>query len=378
MLVLWLALITTTGGQASVPVQPPQQDPASHASLTHNQISQIQTKAESGVASAQEALGKAYEEGNGVPRDDVSAVRWYRKAADQGNAAAEDDLGVMYRLGQGVEKNKEEAVRWYRKAAKHGNPQAMFNLGASYYNGDGVNSDLNLADVWFLLAKDAGSEPAKDAVTRTATELGVKSDYRAMLVIASMYEKGDELSKSDSAAVQWYRRAAEGDPGGKVRLAVMLVDGKGTARDYTQALDFCKSAAQDRYAPGPFCVGYLYEHGLGMPADLKEAAKWYGEASALGHTQATLRLAEMNVKGDGIPIDRAEAYFLYFSAYRQGSDDAKTQARALFKNLSKEETKSLEKKLRTRHLDPKSVFAAVESDAPVDRSRVRLGPALGR
>lgn len=218
MLVLWLALITTTGGQASVPVQPPQQDPASHASLTHNQISQIQTKAESGDASAQEALGKAYEEGNGVPRDDVSAVRWYRKAADQGNAAAEDDLGVMYRLGQGVEKNKEEAVRWYRKAAKHGNPQAMFNLGASYYNGDGVNSDLNLADVWFLLAKDAGSEPAKDAVTRTATELGVKSDYRAMLVIASMYEKGDELSKSDSAAVQWYRRAAEGDPGGRSGL----------------------------------------------------------------------------------------------------------------------------------------------------------------
>ncbi len=372
MFVFSLALIMSVGGQASVPVQPPPQDPATNPKHTHEQISQIQAKAESGDASAQEALGKAYEEGNGVSRDDKSAVKWYRKAADQANAVAEDDLGVMYRLGQGVEKNTEEAVRWYRKAAKHGNAEAMFNLGASYYNGDGVNSDFVLADAWFMLAQDAGSEPAKQAVTRTAAELRVKSDYRAMALIAGMFEKGDELPRNYPAAVRWYRRAAEGDSEAKVNLAAMLAEGKGTTQDYGQALDLCKSAAKDGYVGGPFCVGYFYQRGLGVPANFKEAAKWYREAVARGHSQAMLRLAEMYAKGDGVPVDRAEAYILYFDAYTQGSGEARVQALALFQNLNKVEMKRLEKKLHNRRLDALKVFAAVQSDTAVDHSRTTL------
>ena len=98
------------------------------------------------------------------------------------------------------------------------------------------------------------------------------------------------------------------------KLAAMMIDGTGTARDYAQALELCKSAAKDRYAPGLFCIGYLSEHGLGVPPDLKEAAKWYREASPFGHIKATLRLAAMNAKGEGTSVDHAEAYLLYFLA----------------------------------------------------------------
>ena len=41
-------------------------------------------KAEKGDASAQVTLGLMYEYGRGVAKNDVEAVKWYRKAAEQG------------------------------------------------------------------------------------------------------------------------------------------------------------------------------------------------------------------------------------------------------------------------------------------------------
>src|SRR4051812_47632131 len=58
--------------------------------------------AEKGHSNAQNNLGVLYERGRGVPRDDATAVAWYRRAADQGNGAAQNNLGVMYEKGLGV------------------------------------------------------------------------------------------------------------------------------------------------------------------------------------------------------------------------------------------------------------------------------------
>ena len=62
-------------------------------------------------------MGACYEQGNGVAKDYVEAVKWCRKAADQNNAPAEYSLGACYANGEGVEKDDVEAVKWLRKAA---------------------------------------------------------------------------------------------------------------------------------------------------------------------------------------------------------------------------------------------------------------------
>jgi TPR repeat protein len=50
-------------------------------------------KANSGDAEAQFEVGKCYWNGNGVPKDQTEALKWFRKAAAQGrNAAAQDFL----------------------------------------------------------------------------------------------------------------------------------------------------------------------------------------------------------------------------------------------------------------------------------------------
>jgi TPR repeat protein len=85
---------------------------------------------------AQVNLGIMYRKGEGVEKDAVQAVQWYRhKAAEQGNAQAQNSLGVMYESGEGVKKDAVQAVRWYRKAAEQGYADAQAVLGDMYSNG---------------------------------------------------------------------------------------------------------------------------------------------------------------------------------------------------------------------------------------------------
>ncbi len=68
--------------------------------------------AERGDGDAQHQLGRAYQQGDGVPQDDADAVRWYRVAAEQGHVQAQNDLGNAYANGSGVSQDANEAVRW--------------------------------------------------------------------------------------------------------------------------------------------------------------------------------------------------------------------------------------------------------------------------
>ena len=69
-------------------------------------------------ADAQYRLGYMYGTGQGVPKDDATAVSWYRKAAGQGHARAQYNLGAAYANGTGVIQNKETAAEWFFKAGQ--------------------------------------------------------------------------------------------------------------------------------------------------------------------------------------------------------------------------------------------------------------------
>ena len=76
--------------------------------------------AKAGIAEAQFNLGVMYAEGEGVPKDAVQAVSWYRKAAEQGLARAQGNLGAMYSRGEGVPKDFVTAYMWRNLAAAQG------------------------------------------------------------------------------------------------------------------------------------------------------------------------------------------------------------------------------------------------------------------
>ena len=98
--------------------------------------------ADQGNADAQNILGNYwYSKGLYVAKDMVEAAKWWRMAADQGVAQAQYNLGNCYHNGSGVAINQVEAVKWYRKAAEQGNAKALTDLGFCYSRGEGVAKD---------------------------------------------------------------------------------------------------------------------------------------------------------------------------------------------------------------------------------------------
>ena len=81
---------------------------------------------------AQNNMGVLYANGQGVDKDLVEAVRWYRKAAEQGHAQAQTNLGFTYANGRGVDKDVKRAADWCARAAAQGHPVGM-RLAASYF-----------------------------------------------------------------------------------------------------------------------------------------------------------------------------------------------------------------------------------------------------
>ena len=106
-----------------------------------------------------------------MAKDQVEAVKWYRKAAEQNFAKAQHNLGICYEQGEGVAKDQVEAVKWFRKAAEQNYALAQNNLGVCFYNGDGVAADWVEAYKWRLLAARQGDEDAKKSMTVLESKL---------------------------------------------------------------------------------------------------------------------------------------------------------------------------------------------------------------
>lgn len=325
------------GSLSAAQMSPPAAQEMPTGPLLQEEVAQLEAKAEEGNPDAQVSLGRAYEVGNGVPKSDQQAVKWYRAAAEQGNAKAQNSLGQMYRSGRGVSLDKVEAVGWYRRAARQKDPSAMFNLGTAYYNGDGVGIDDVTSFAWFLLAQEFGSRPAVDAVKRMTDDAG-NLEANAFEKIGDMYQKGDDLPKSSNDAVNWYRRAAEnGEARVQVKLANLLLhDTKGTAND-DEVRRLCEKAAKQNFPPGAYCMGELYRQGLGVQRDLPKAAALFSEAARMGLADAALRLGEMYWKGEGLKQDKTSAYEFTYLASVAGVPEATQEKERLEKELTHKE-----------------------------------------
>ena len=117
--------------------------------------------AHGGDAEAQRNLGIMFQQGLGVPQDEVEAAHWYRQAAENGHARAQQNLGAMYEEGAGVIQDYGEAAKWYRFAAAGGNVNAKLNLGVMLESGvPGMPLNIVRAHMWYNRAASQGSVEA--------------------------------------------------------------------------------------------------------------------------------------------------------------------------------------------------------------------------
>lgn len=100
-------------------------------------FSSYQQAANADYTAAGFALGWAYANGEGTPRDDAAAIRWYQWAAERGHSAAQNTLGFMYENGRGVTASLPQAADWYRRAHEAGRPIGSANYGRMLALGHG-------------------------------------------------------------------------------------------------------------------------------------------------------------------------------------------------------------------------------------------------
>ena len=157
-------------------------------------LKNLEQSAAAGDAAAQLALGLRYEQGEGVPRDELKATEWFLKSAKQGNAQAQFYIGALFADGQGVPKDERKAIEWYEKSAQQGMVDAQFNLGVMHASGRGVPKNPWKAVEWYEKAAFQGLT-------------------RAQFNLALMYLAGQGVPKDVLRAYAWFVvAAADGDP----------------------------------------------------------------------------------------------------------------------------------------------------------------------
>jgi TPR repeat protein len=153
-------------------------------------IADLKESASAGDATAQVQLGVIYLTGDGVPKDDVEAVKWLRKAAEQDSPLAERYLGEMYYKGRGVAADNEEAAKWLRLAAEQDDARSQYNLAVLYTQGLGVPHNVNEALKWMSRAAEQHL---------AAGQMGM----------GAAYENGDGVPLNAAEAAKWYQLAVD-------------------------------------------------------------------------------------------------------------------------------------------------------------------------
>ena len=72
-----------------------------------------------------------------------------------------------------------------------------------------------------------------------------------------------------------------------------------------------RSAAESGLSLAQFKLGQLYYQGVGTPRDFPKAVSWYRKAVEAGGPDAMYNLGYCYVMGDGVQVDKAEAYALW-------------------------------------------------------------------
>jgi TPR repeat protein len=185
--------------------------------MTQAEFKELTAKANTGDTEAQFWIGRAYEDGQLVPKDSDEAMQWFLKSAEQGYVPAQR----MYGLAS-VSVNPAVGERWMLRAGEQGDAEAQFCLGWAYEEDWFGTIDSQEALKWYRKAAEGGHPDAQ-------VELGRR------------YEEGEGVEKNYALAAKWYRKAAEHVPNlggagqGSYRLGLLYTEGLGVPQDFTQA-----------------------------------------------------------------------------------------------------------------------------------------------
>lgn len=129
-------------------------------------------------------------------------------------------------------------------------------------------------------------------------------EQRCRDIYGVIYHGGDKSSLFEKAEAL----ANEGHSGGQYLLGELLADGIGVTKDESRAIAWYRRAAEAGHLHAMNSLGGAYQWSIGVPPDMSAAAKWYRAAAEGGIPSAQLALAKMYAEGEGVAQDFREAH----------------------------------------------------------------------
>lgn len=129
--------------------------------------------------------------------------------------------------------------------------------------------------------------------------------------------KAPDITVDYTAALKFYRSQAEqGDAAAQYYLG--LCYSEGISRNYAEAVEWFNKSAAQGYTDAQYKLGACCSDGVGLMQDYTAAVQWFRIAADKGHTDALYRLGCCYYYGNGVEKDYDEAVKLFTQAVKQG------------------------------------------------------------
>ncbi|MBQ4369161.1 MAG: sel1 repeat family protein, partial [Candidatus Methanomethylophilus sp.] len=262
------------------------------------------------------------------------AIEHYSTAAEGGDLRAYNNLGLIYRDRNGSEHNDHGAVVFFQK----GNLQEFYpcqcNLASMYEKGLDVTRDCETASTLFKRAARQGSLTAKRS-------------------LAEMYSFGLGVNQSETVARHLYLEAARwGDPEAvaflsgeeyegpsydpvppspttpmeMLALGLRYLDGSTIGLSFPSAVFWLESAAKAGSTAAMFVLGQIYENGYGTERSSKVAMKWYKWGAEKGNGACAYNYAYLYEQSEAADFPQVCLAMYQSAAENAPDDDIKSDA----------------------------------------------------
>ena len=126
--------------------------------------------------------------------------------------------------------------------------------------------------------------------------------------IGSIYLFGDGVPKNEAQGMQWIDKAiAQNNTFAMLEKAYYLTNVKGNGSAPTEAIALYSKAAKLGDSYGYYCLGKIYQKGMGVAVDLNKAKSYYEKAVEMGDEFAMNSLGVMYMNGEGVKQDYKKA-----------------------------------------------------------------------
>jgi len=127
--------------------------------------------------------------------------------------------------------------------------------------------------------------------------------------------------------------ADAGDPVAQFYLGYMYEVGKGVEADLATAVDWYRRSAEQGLLKAQFNLGLAYLEGRGVEPDDAQALEWLLESANQGHLRSQYKVAEMYESARGTRRDFVQAHLWFNLAGKEHYEDARRRKKKVAKQM---------------------------------------------